>query len=243
MRHTNQTLTFEVVVKKFSRSIVVLFSLLITLSNSVLAAEYRYVTDQFKIMMRTGESASHKISRTISSGTRLTLISSNPVSGYSKVQTPSGKEGYVLTRQLLKQPVAREQLIETQERLKALQVAPGQLSAKLSALQTEHDKLKESHSTLELEKKNLIQELSGIKRTASNAIRVTNERNDLRQQVTNITRELENLKQENRELSNETAQDWFIIGAAVIIGGILIGLILPHLRVRRRSSSSSWDSF
>lgn len=223
--------------------VITLILFLLTPTASLLAAEFRYVTDQFKIMMRTGESATHKIKRTISSGARLELISSNRQTGYSKVRLPSGTEGFVLTRQLLKEPVAREKLAAANERLKELQAAPDQLTAKLSALQEEHAKLVNNHETLQHEKKNLEQELSGIKRTASNAIRVTNERNELRQQVTNLTRELENLKQENRELGNDTAQNWFIIGAGVIIAGILIGLILPHLRVQSRRSKSSWDSF
>ena len=222
---------------------ITLMLFLLTSTTTLLAADYRYVTDQFKIMVRTGESASHKIKRTISSGTRLELVSSNRETGYSKVRLPSGIEGFVLTRQLLKEPVAREKLAAANERLKELQAAPDQLTAKLSSLQEEHATLVKNHETLEQVKKNLEQELSGIKRTASNAIRVTNERNELRQQVTNLTRELEDLKQENRELSNDTAQNWFIIGAGVIIAGIVIGLILPHLRVQSRRSKSSWDSF
>ncbi len=223
--------------------VITMIVFLLTPAAVLQAAEYRYVTDQFKIMMRTGESPTHKIKRTITSGTRLELISSNRETGYSKVRLDSGTEGFVLTRQLLKEPVAREKLAAANERLTELQAAPDQLTAKLSALQEEHAALVKNHEILEQEKKNLEQELSGIKRTASNAIRVTNERNELRQQVTNLTRELENLKQENRELSNDTAQNWFIIGAGVIIAGILIGLILPHLRVQSRRSKSSWDSF
>jgi len=217
--------------------------LLLLATAAVHAAEYRYVTDSFKIMMRTGESSSHKITRTISSGTRLTLLGNNPETGYSKVQMDNGKTGYVLTRQLLKEPVAREKLEVAMKRLDELQAAPDQLSAKLAELQSQHQELNQQHSALKSEKNNIEQELSSLKRTASNAVRVTNERNELRQQVTDLTREVEQLKQENRELSNETAQDWFIIGGGVVIAGILIGLILPHLRVQRRRSNSSWDSF
>jgi SH3 domain protein len=220
------------------------FAVLITvLISSSAYAEFRYVTDTFKIMMRTGESSSHKITRTLSSGTRLTLLSTNPDTGYSKVQLESGTVGYVLTHQLMSEPVARDQLETAKKRLDELQAAPDQLSAKLSELQTAHAELERNHAALEQEKANIEQELSGIKRTASNAIRVTNERNELRQQVTDLTREVEQLKQENRELENDSAQDWFIIGAGVVIAGILIGLILPHLRVQRRRSRSSWDSF
>ncbi|MCG7943924.1 MAG: TIGR04211 family SH3 domain-containing protein, partial [Candidatus Thiodiazotropha taylori] len=71
----------------------------------------------------------------------------------------------------------------------------------------------------------------------SNAIRISNERNELVKQVAALTREVEELKQDNRDLSNEATRDWFLIGAGVIIAGILIGLILPHLRFQRRRNS------
>ena len=58
--------------------------------------------------------------------------------------------------------------------------------------------------------------------------------------VAALTRERENLKQENRDLSNRTTQNWFLIGAGVIIAGIVLGLILPHLRFQRRKTS--WGS-
>ncbi len=71
-------------------------------------------------------------------------------------------------------------------------------------------------------------------------MRIANERNELRKQVASMTREVEDIKQQNRELENKTAQNWFLIGAGVVVGGIVLGLILPHLRVRRRKSS--WGS-
>ncbi|MBA1329942.1 membrane protein, partial [Candidatus Endoriftia persephone str. Guaymas] len=83
----------------------------------------------------------------------------------------------------------------------------------------------------------LNQELQSIQRTASNAIRISNERNDLRKQVADLTRNVADLRQQNRDLSNESNRDWFLIGAAVVIAGILIGLLLPHLRFQRRRNN------
>jgi SH3 domain protein len=202
-------------------------------------AETRYVTDMFKITMRSGESTSHKILRMLDSGLAVQVLSSNPASGYSKVRAGSS-EGYVLTRQLMNQPSARSQLSSMRKEIEALKAAPGELRTNLADLQTQHRELSRAHKDLQAIKDKQEQELQSIQRTASNAIRISNERNELRKQVADLTREVEDLKQENRDLSNEATRDWFLIGAGVIIAGILIGLILPHLRFQRRRSS--WGS-
>jgi SH3 domain protein len=202
-------------------------------------AETRYVTDTFKITMRSGESTSHKILRMLDSGLAVQVLSSNPASGYSKVRAGSS-EGYVLTRQLMNKPSARSQLASLQKEIEALKAAPGELRTNLATLQKQYRELSRDHKELQAIKDKQEQELQSIQRTASNAIRISNERNELRKQVADLTREVEDLKQENRDLSNEATRDWFLIGAGVIIAGILIGLILPHLRFQRRRSS--WGS-
>ena len=117
---------------------------------------------------------------------------------------------------------------------------PGKLSAKLARLQEKHQQLNTAHKKLQGQKKGLERELESLRRTAANAIRISNERNELRKSVGTLTHELEDIKQENRDLHNQTAQNWFMIGAGVIILGIILGLLLPHLRFQRRKSS--WGS-
>jgi len=205
-----------------------------------LAATPAYVTDQLKITVRTGESAQHRIVSMLSTGTRVELLSRNRDTGYSKVRLPNGKEGYVLSRQLLNQPVARDKLAALQAEVDALKAAPGELQKRLADLTSEHNELQSAHKELQQVKQSIEQELAALKRTASNAVRISNERNELRKQVAELTRSNEELKQEKRELENRSAQRWFMIGGGVTVGGILIGLILPHLRIRRRKDS--WGS-
>ncbi|MGD8911863.1 MAG: TIGR04211 family SH3 domain-containing protein [Candidatus Thiodiazotropha sp.] len=219
------------------RFIISIFCLL--LLPAVVQAETYYVTDSFKIAMRTGESIKHRIIRYLTTGTAVEVISSNRETGYSKVRAGS-KEGFVLTRQLLKEPVARTQLQTMRKEIEALKAAPNELRSNLVELQKNHRELLAAHKELQQIKDKQEQELQSIQRTASNAIRISNERNELRKQVADLTLEAAELKQENRDLSNEAIRDWFLIGAGVIIAGILIGLILPHLRFQRRRSS--WGS-
>jgi SH3 domain protein len=224
----------EVSVKKF------LIPLVLLCAAANLSAAPRYVTDQFKVTLRSGESTSHKIIRMLPSGYPLELVSSNDETGYSQVRTRDGSTGYILTRQLMDIPSARDRLVTAEEKLAELQEAPGLLSAKLSKLQDEYKVLSGRHGKLQQAKESLDEELQSIKRTAANAVRIADERNELRKQVATLTREVEDLKQTNRELGNESAQRWFLIGGGVVVGGIILGLILPGLRIRKRKSS--WGS-
>lgn len=203
-------------------------------------AETRYITDQFKITMRSGESSGHRIVQMVKSGTPVTVLSHNKATGYSHVRLASGKDGYVLTRQLLKEPVARDQLATLEARIQVLESAPGELSSKLASLSKEHDELKVAHSALLAEKNTIEEELAALRHTSANAVQIAKERTTLRKQAATMTRELEDQKQEIRELKNNSNQRWFLIGGGVIVGGILIGLILPHLRVRKRRDT--WGS-
>ncbi len=216
-----------------------LVAALLFLAQAALA-ERAWVTDEFKITVRSGESPRHKIISMIKSGTPVQVLSRNRATGYSRVRLPNGKEGYVLTRQLLDHPVARDQLAALQQEVADLKTAPSELQRRLADLTERHNKLTREHQALQAEKTRIEQELAALRRTSANAVRIANERNELRKQVAELTRSNEELKQEKRELENNSAQRWFMIGGGVTIAGILIGLILPHLRLRRRKDS--WGS-
>jgi SH3 domain protein len=221
-------------------SLAVLIFLILGLGGITAHAATAYVTDEFKITLRSGESATHRILRMVPTGERLDVLATNAASGYSKVRTPTGQEGFVLTRQLVNQPVARDRLAAAEAEVNALKAAPGELRGRLTQLIEDHGKLQQEHETLKRAKTQVDQEFAALQRTASNSVRIANERNELRRQVTSMTREVEDIKQQNRELDNKTAQNWFLIGGGVVVGGIILGLILPHLRVRRRKND--WGS-
>ena len=203
-------------------------------------AETRYVTDQTEIALRRGESPRHKIVRMLPSGAAVKVTKSNESSGYSQVRTADGTQGYVLTRELLPEPVARDRIATLEARLAELQQAPGKLAAQLNQLESEHDARENAHEELQKEKNRLEQELATIKKASADVVGITEERAELRKSVADLTREKADLQQKYDDLDFQRDQRWFLIGAVVVAGGILIGLILPHLRFRRRKSS--WGS-
>jgi len=210
--------------------------LALLLAASVANAETRYVTDQYEFNLRAGESTRYKILRQLPSGTRLDIINVNEDSGYARVRTEDGLTGYILLTYLQDEPAARRELKAMQARLAELQQEPDKLAARLGILQAEHSALQEDYAILERDKQDLETELAEIRNASANAIQIDRERRQLQEQVSNLLLQVDQLEHRNLELSNQTKQQWFLIGAAVLAIGILIGLLLPSLRLRRRRS-------
>jgi len=217
-----------------------IISIILLVTGLTAQAQTAYVTDEFKVTMRSGESAKHRVVQMIKSGTPVTVLGVNKESGYTEVRTSSGKTGFILSRQLLNEPVAREQLASLQARIQMLESAPGELSSKLAKLSRDYEALSQAHESAVKEKDALTQELEELKRVSANAVEINRERKTLRKQVATMSHDVEDQQQEIRELKNSAIQRWFMIGAGVLLGGILLGLILPHLRIRKRKDS--WGS-
>ncbi len=211
----------------------------LVLANSA-GAETRFVTDQVRITLRSGESTEHKVMQMLPSGSPLEVLSANEKTGYSHVRTNEGDTGYVLTRLLIETPSARQRLAAAERRLAELQQEPEKLASKLVALQTQYDELKANHEKTENDNGNLKTQLEEIRSVATNAVNIADERNMLRQRVAALNGEVGELKLDNQDLRNQSERKWFMMGAGAIIVGILLGLILPRLRFRRRRDS--WGS-
>lgn len=204
-------------------------------------AESRWVTDQFEITLRTGPSTANQIVRMLPSGTQLDTLEEDAEAGYTRVRTLAGTEGWVLTRYLMREPDARSQLANLRQRLEAVRNQSGDLGTQLDDLRQQNQQAAGRIRTLEAENRQLEAELAEIKRTAANVLAIDSENNALRQQLSSAEIQVAALQKENGELSSRRNRDWFIAGAAVLIAGVLVGLILPRIRWRRRSRWS--DSF
>jgi SH3 domain protein len=201
------------------------------------AGETRWVSDQLEVTLRAGASTRYKVVRSLKSGTQVEVLGVDKTSGYARIRAPEGTVGFVLEQELQGEPAARNRVAELEARLAQLQQEPDALSAQLARLQSEHGELKERFAALEREKQLREQELATIRHASANVLDLTTDRERLRVQVAELTRAGADLEQENRDLKNQTNQRWFLIGAGVLVGGVLLGLLLPHLRLGRRKSS------
>ena len=202
-------------------------------------AETNYVSDQLEVTLRSGKSTSHSIIRMLRSGTPVEVLEEDKDSGYSMVRA-LGKEGCVLSRYLMKGPVPRDQLADAEKKLAELELENRKMTTAMQALNEEKGAIEKKNSTMDADYRKVSQELAEIKRTASSALAIDSENKDLKSRLVALERNLQTLQQENENLKDRTARDWFMVGAGVVLIGILVGLIIPRIRWRKKSS---WDTF
>jgi SH3 domain protein len=214
--------------------------ILLLLSSGTALAETRYVSDNLEITMRSGKGTSYGITRMLRSGTPVEVLEEDKEAGYTHVRVKGGKEGWVLSRYLMKGQAARDRLAAAEKNLAELELENRKMETSMAALTNEKAALEKELATLEGQSRNVSQELSEIKRTASSALAIDSENKDLKGRVVSLERHLQTLQQENEGLRDRTARDWFMVGAGVVLLGIIVGLIIPRIRWRKKSS---WDTF
>ncbi len=204
------------------------------------AAETKYVTDEVEIMMRTGTSTNNSIVRVLRSGESVTLIEADQTSQYSLVETEGGKQGYVLSRFLLDEPVARQQLATLRERHEQQQLRVDEQAQELAQLSAE---LQQERSDNEVLKKTLRaseQELAQIREAAQDTLNILEQNKRMQTVVDELRKEKAVLSEANAELSDTTQIDWFVRGAAVSLIAFLIGIVVTRIRWRKKDS---WGSY
>ncbi|MGD2057061.1 MAG: TIGR04211 family SH3 domain-containing protein [Gammaproteobacteria bacterium] len=221
------------------KQIFIIFSLFLVLSGNA-SAETRYVSDRLEITMRSGTSTSHGIIRMLRSGTPVEVLEEDKETGYTHVRTRSGKEGWVLTRFLMKGQAARDRLAAVEKELAELELENRKMVTAMQALREEKNTIEAERSKLDSENHKVSLELAEIKRTASSALTMDSENKELKSRVVTLERNLQTVQQENENLKDRTARDWFMVGAGVLLLGIIVGLIIPRIRWRKKSS---WDTF
>lgn len=201
----------------------------------VACGETAWVSDQFEVMLRTGPNTSNAIERMLRSGTQLEILENDSESGYSRVMTQGGTEGWVLSRYLMSEPAAREQLATLTQELSDATAEGSSINSQLARIRNEHDVAKGRITELEQDNATLQSEIDEIRRTAANVLAIDKQNMNLQQQLTDAEIKVSILEEENDQLASRTTRNWFITGALVLLCGIMLGLLLPRLSWTRRS--------
>jgi len=202
------------------KALMIIFALFVGISS--VQAETRYIVDQAKLPLRSGQGTNFTIVKMLPSGVAVEVLEQSEA-GYTRVRTPQGKEGWILSRYLMKSPAARDRLAWAEKEL-------SQLKSLKQAKQT----LELEHAKLGVENKAIQKELDHIRKVAANAVIIADENKALQVSAQNAERALEDLRQDTHDIRSGAQQRWFMLGGGAILLGILLGLLAPHLKFRRK---------
>ena len=203
-------------------------------------ADTVYIRDTLYVPLRGGESSEHRIlHRGLKSGTALERLETNDDTGYSRVRTNSGMEGWLQTQYLVEQPIANTRLDSISEQLETLQAQHQQTLLQLRQSRDSQDELSRTRDTLAAGTENLSQQLQRLKALSANVISIDEENKRMSENQNVLLQQIEELKSDNEALSSDRAQDWFLRGAGTILTGLLLGFWIAR-RIYHRRNTGGW---
>jgi SH3 domain protein len=182
-------------------------------------AETLYVAPNGAAELRSGLAVKDKVMQSLAPNTPLKVLKTDKRRGYAKVQLDSGQMGWVSLK------------LTTGEAPRPAQPPPTVAIPEVPP---------KSAQELQAEVNHLQTELIAIRQASSNILRIQAERDQLQESVISLRKELDSALRDKYALNDDQKQSWFLIGSLVLFVGILLGVMLPRLSVRRRSH---WSSF
>jgi SH3 domain protein len=199
-------------------------------------AQTRYVSDELVITLRTGPSNQNAIIRNLTSGARVEVLENNDDGSYARVRLTDGVEGWVLTQYLQDEPTDSLRLATAARELADAARRAADFEDQATELEAELATTREALSQSQAYAEGIEAQLADIRSASASAIETREQNERLAARVSNLTAAADLADMEIRELRSRNRQSWFIVGASVLFGGIVIGLVAPSLRRKRRSS-------
>jgi SH3 domain protein len=131
-------------------------------------------------------------------------------------------------------------LPQLQQRLAEGDSGLQRLTNENQALKKENRDLARQIAELQRDGSRLQNELGEIRELSSNVIQVDEQNRQLSQRLAETEQLLQEMRADNQKLASRSNREWFIVGAAVLFIGMAMGLILPRIRWKKKSS---WSDF
>ena len=208
-----------------------------TVISPVLRAETAWVSDEFTVPVRSGPSDGHRIvHRGLPSGTELEVLGVNTAAEYTHIRAAGGVEGWISSQYLVKQPVARIQLVTANNRIQALERQLAQRGEALTELKSTSSEAASNGDRLAAQVAKLEAELADVKQVSAGALAEHTRSEELASLNARLRAEVDDLTDESQRLESNTEQRWLLIGGALVIGGMLAGVA-----IKARPRRSGWS--
>ena len=214
-----------------------LFTLLFCVTASSTWADKAYVTDFFRITLRTGPSVDNKIIAMLPSGRSFEILETQDDWRHIRVLEGREKdlEGWILNRYVItrvpweaqatyfknENATLKKRLSDTEKQLNELMRKEEEVSKNLKVNTNALQKLREDHDSL--------------KQGASGYLELKSKYEAMESTLRSNQNTVQKLTIENEKLKSSSRNTWFASGAIVLLIGLVIGLIMGSRQKKRKS--------
>lgn len=202
------------------------------LSTASAQGAQRWISEDLEVDVRTGRTLQNRIIRMARSGEPVTVL--EEVDGYALVRFSNGTEGWMLSRFLQNRPHSRERLAAVQAELDEIRGGADDQASRIAELLDTRRALEQQIAELEASLQAQTSELEELRRLAARPAEIQRQNIELRDTLTRTENELSDLRRQLEVAGAEHQRKWFTLGAVVVIGSLLLGVILARLPARRR---------
>jgi SH3 domain protein len=220
---------------KSIKTVLFFFGSFILFGIAFSSAQTVYITDKFEVTMRTGPNVENKIIAMLPTGIKLQVIEEK--GEWLLVQTPIGREGWVLKR-YASMEIPKKMIIEQLQNnyeiaLKNLEIE----TEKALTFEKENKRLNAALNTSQEELKKVGRDYTRLIDDSKDFLNLKKKHTKNLADFKKATAELAQLRKENKALQSSTKIRWFLSGAAVVIVSWLIGYVMGKVKRRSRSHS------
>ncbi|MFP4146185.1 MAG: TIGR04211 family SH3 domain-containing protein [Halorhodospira sp.] len=227
--------------KNIAPLVLLLTALAVVLPATPATGEERWVGDQLTISFRSGAGSQYGIERFLRTGAPVEVLEppEDAEEEYGEAALENwiyvrdleeDDEGWVQGRYLIDERPARVRIGEVEEELVEAEEQIADLEDEVAAREDEKEELEEQLASAQ----DRIETLEADLEEASEGYELVEANEELQQRVNRLLERNEELERQNEGLTQRSRQEWFLAGAGVLFGGVILGLILPRLRPRRR---------
>jgi len=194
----------------------------------------RYVSEELEVGVRTGTTLQHRIIRNARSGERVTVLEQED--GHSRVRFANGTEAWILTRYLQNQPHSRERLAAVQAELDEIRSGSDDQAGRIAQLLDTRRELEGERENLQRQVADLESELEDLREVAARPQEIRAQNAQLRASLLETQNAAEDYRRQVEVMRADSQRKWFMTGALVTVGSLILGILLTRLPRRRRSS-------
>ncbi|PIE44368.1 MAG: hypothetical protein CSA50_00635 [Gammaproteobacteria bacterium] len=196
-----------------------------------------YIDDKLRVNIRTGPKTTYRILKSIVSGVKVTVIETDEVAKWSKIREPGGIEGWVPSRFLINEPIAKEKLAKALKTLSLLRNKSDTLGSQFEKIQLENTQLKTANETLTRKNEKLTSQLEDITAISQNAVHLDNRNRELQELNQELQNEIDKLQADNQRLKDRSETDLMLVGGGLVALGVVIAIIVPMMKGSRKNES------